>query len=201
MKSNATTVAAYLKTLPPDRREAIETVRRAIREHLDRNLRECMQYGVIAYCVPHEGKSGWPHGHHTNPKLPLMYMGLSSQKNDMVVYMLCLYQNEPMRAWFEKAWNAAVENGEAKKLHMEVSGAGCCLRFRKVEDLSLDVIGQTIRRVTVKKYLDNHIAALARMGKGPDGKPIKKAAGARMKKSAAQPRSRPAKAKIAGKGG
>ncbi len=166
MKSKATTVAAYLDSLPADRREAIETVRRYLLDNLDKDLQECMQYGVIAYCVPH---SVWPHGHHTRPELPLMYMGLSSQKNDMVVYMLCLFQNEPMRAWFEKAWKAT-----GRKSYLEVTGAGCCLRFKKVEELSLDVIGEAVRRLPVKKYLEDHAAFLARMGKGPDGKVVKK---------------------------
>ena len=159
MKSKATTVAAYLKSLPPDRRAAIEQVRRVILDHLDAGIEECMQYGVIGYCVSYKV---WPHGHHTRPELPLMYMGLSSQKNDMVVYMLCLYQNEPMREWFDKAWKAT-----GKKLHLEVSGAGCCVRFTKVEDLALDVIGETMRRMTVRKYLKHRVAMLERMGKGP----------------------------------
>lgn len=127
-----------------------------------------MQYGVIGYCV---SRKVWPHGHHTRPELPLMYMGLSSQKNDMVVYMLCLYQNEPMREWFDKAWKAT-----GKKLHLEVSGAGCCVRFTKVEDLALDVIGETMRRMTVRKYLKHRVAMLERMGKGPEGKKSKKTA-------------------------
>ncbi|MFA6044855.1 MAG: DUF1801 domain-containing protein [Phycisphaerales bacterium] len=164
MKSQATTVAAYLATLPPDRREAIETVRRVILANLDPNLQECMQYGVIAYCVPH---TVWPHGHHTRPELPLMYMGLSSQKNDMVVYMLLLFLNEPERTWFDKAWKAA-----GRKNYLEVTGAGCCLRFKKLEDLSLDVVAQAMHRMPVKKYLQDHIAMLAQRGKGPDGKPL-----------------------------
>ena len=168
MKSKATTVAAYLKSLPPDRRAAIEQVRRVILDHLDAGIEECMQYGAIGYCVSHKV---WPHGHHTRPELPLMYMGLSSQKNDMVVYMLCLYQNEPMREWFDKAWKAT-----GKKLHLEVSGAGCCVRFTKVEDLALDVIGETMRRMTVRKYLKHRVAMLERMGKGPEGKTSKKTA-------------------------
>ena len=171
MKSKATTVAAYLDSLPPDRKEAIETVRRVILDNLDPDFQECMQYGVIAYCVPH---SVWPHGHHTNPKLPLMYLGLSSQKNDMVVYLLFLLHNKPEREWFEKVWKAT-----GRKLFIEVSGAGCCLRFKKVEDLPFDLLGEAMRRMPVRKYLEDHVAMLARIGKSPDGKPLKKGEDAR----------------------
>jgi hypothetical protein len=181
MKSKATTVAAYLDSLPPDRREAIQTVRRVILDNLDTDIQECMQYGVIGYCVPH---SVWPHGHHTNPKLPLLYMGLSSQKNDMVVYMLFLLHNKPQREWFDTAWKAT-----GRKNYLEVTGAGCCLRFKKVEDLSFDVIAEAMSRMPVQKYLADHVAMLARMGKGPDGKPLKSEAKKPARKSTARAKS------------
>src|SRR6185436_13972843 len=136
MKSKAATVEQYLASLPADRRAAISTVRQFMLDNLDKDFQECMQYGVIGYCVPH---SVWPHGHHTNPKLPLMSMGLSSQKNDMVVYMLFLLHNKPEREWFDAAWKAT-----GRKNYLEVTGAGCCLRFTKVEDLSLDVIAEAM---------------------------------------------------------
>jgi hypothetical protein len=128
-----------------------------------------MQYGVVAYCVPH---SVWPHGHHNNPKLPLMYMGLSSQKNDMVVYMLFLLHSQPERAWFDAAWKAT-----GKKSHLEVGGMGCCLRFRKLEDLSLEVIAEAMRRMPVTKYLENHAAMLSRLKRKPGKEPAKKGRG------------------------
>ncbi|MBX3357525.1 MAG: DUF1801 domain-containing protein [Phycisphaeraceae bacterium] len=179
MKSTATTVAAYLDSLPPDRREALLAVRRVILDNLDDDLQECVRYGVIGYCVPHRI---YPPGHHTRPELPLMYMGLSSQKNDMVVYVLFLLHNTPMREWFDKAWKKA---GVGKKLHLEVSGAGCCLRFKKVKDLSLDVIGEAMRHMPVKKYLEDHAAMLTRLRRKPSAKGKKTGAGraAKAKKS------------------
>jgi len=194
MKSNAATVEQYLASLPEDRRAAISTVREFILDNLDaKNLQECMQYGVIGYCVPH---SVWPHGHHTRPELPLMYMGLSSQKNDMVVYMLSLFQNEPMRAWFEKAWKAT-----GRKSYLEVSGMGCCLRFKNLEDLSLDVIGEAIRRLPVQKYLEDHVAMLARRGKGPDGKPLEKSGGVAANAKSASPKRKTATKRAGAKRG
>ncbi len=176
MKSNATTVKEYLASLPEDRRGAIEAVRKVILKNLDKTFEECMQYGVVAYVVPH---SVWPHGHHAKPELPLMYMGLSSQKNDMVVYMLCLFQNEPMREWFEKEWKAS-----GKKSYLEVTGMGCCLRFKKLEDLSLDVVAEAMRRMPAKKYLEDHVLMLAGRGLGPDGKKLKGEVGTAPKKTA-----------------
>jgi hypothetical protein len=185
MKSTATTPNAYLASLPDDRRAALETVRKVILKNLDPVMEEAMVWGVIGYVVPH---SVWPHGHHTNPTLPLMYMGLSSQKNDMVVYMLHLLHNQPERAWFDAAWKAT-----GKKNYLEVTGAGCCLRFKKVEDLSLDVIAESMRRMPAKKYLADHVATLARVGKAPDGKKLKAGEAAKGGKPAKQTVKRAAK--------
>jgi hypothetical protein len=187
MKSDVATVPEYLASLPEPRRAAVSEVRRFIRGKLGKDFQEVMQYGVIGYCVPH---SIWPHGHHTRPELPLMYMGLSSQKNDMVVYMLFLFQNTPMRQWFDKAWTAT-----GRKLHIQVGGAGCCLRFKKLGDLSLDVIGQAIDRMPVDKYLKDHTDMLASIGKGPDGKPLKKkVTGKAAARAAAKPTAKTAPA-------
>jgi hypothetical protein len=165
MKSNAATVEEYLASLPEDRRDAISAVRKYVLGKLGKKFRECMQYGVVGYCVPH---SVWPHGHHTRPELALMYMGLSSQKNDMVVYMLFMQHDTAMREWFDKAWKAT-----GKKSYLDVGGMGCCLRFKKLEELSLDVIGEAIERVPMKKYLADHALMLARIGKVPGGKAMK----------------------------
>ncbi|MFO0858389.1 MAG: DUF1801 domain-containing protein [Phycisphaerales bacterium] len=199
MKSKATTVPAYLKTLPPDRRDAIEKVREFVREHLDEGIVECMQYGVIAYVVPH---TVWPHGTRTHPELPQMYMGMSSQKNDMVVYMLFLYENERERVWFDKAWKAT-----GKKLHMKVAGMACCLRFKKLEELSLEVIGEAIKRMPVKKYLEDHVGMLERIGRVPGDGVVKKSVGnrrkgdAKTKSATSVTKKKLAKKKIAAKRG
>src|SRR5436309_14015510 len=84
--------------------------------------------------------------------------------------MLFLLHNEPERKWFDTAWKAS--GGAGKKNYLQVTGAGCCLRFKKLEDLSLDVIAQAMGRMPVKKYLEDHVARLARLGKGPDGKKL-----------------------------
>lgn len=164
VKSSALTVNDYLASLPSDRRAMLNVVRRHILASLDRKqFEERMQYGIIGYCVPH---SIWPQGHHTKPELPLMYMGLSSQKNDLVVYMLFLLHNKPEREWFVNAWRAS-----GRRAHLEVGGMGCCLRFRKVEDLSLEVIAEAIGRVPLDTYRNVHAEMLAKLGKRPGNKP------------------------------
>ncbi len=193
MKSTATTPAAYFASLPEDRRVALEAVRKVILANLDKTFEETMLYGVAAYVVPH---SVYPPGHHTNPKLPLMYMGFSSQKNDMVVYMLMLLHNTPERERFEAAWQAT-----GRKNYLEVTGMGCCLRFKKLEDLSLDVIAQTMRRISAKKYLEDHAAMLASRGLGADGKKVKGGEAGAVKKVAKKKTGKKAATKVGKKVG
>jgi hypothetical protein len=171
MKSKATTVKAYLASLPADRRQGIEAVRKVIRANLDTHYEESMLWGMIGYAVPHRV---WPHGYHCDPSKPLMMAALSSQKNNLTVYLMSVYGDKAERAWFQKAWAKT-----GKKLNM----GGCCIRFTKVEDAALDVIGEAIRRTPAKAYIERYVQTLAGTGRGPDGKKLKPAAG---KKKAAK---------------
>lgn len=146
MQSKAKTVAEYLKELPADRREALEAVRKVILKNLDKDYQEGMGYGMMGYSVPH---SIYPDGYHCDPKQPLPFAGLASQKNHMSMYMMCHYNNTGEEGWFRREWDKAVKAGRAKKLDM----GKCCIRFKKVEDLALDVIGEAIRRVPVKEFI------------------------------------------------
>jgi hypothetical protein len=88
MQSRAPTVDAYLRSLPEDRRAAISAVRNVILENLDASYEEGMQYGVIGYYVPHQV---YPKGYHCDPKQPLPFAALASQKNYMSLYLMSVY--------------------------------------------------------------------------------------------------------------
>lgn len=91
MQSKATTVSAYLSSLPTDRRAAIETVRRVILANVDGDIEEGMQYGAIGYYVPHNIFAA---GYHCDPSQPLPYIGLASQKRFMALYVYCSYMGD-----------------------------------------------------------------------------------------------------------
>ncbi len=141
MISKASTVKEYLDELPDDRRKAISTVRAVIRKNLGKGYKEGMQYGMIGYFVPH---SVYPDGYHCDPKQPLPFASLASQKNHMAIYLMCIYSSREHETWFRKAW---AETG--KKLDMGKS----CVRFKKIENVALDVIGEAIARVPVADYI------------------------------------------------
>ncbi len=149
MQSKASTVAEYLKSLPPDRRAAIEAVRKVILENLDSDYVELMSYGMIGYAVPH---SVYPGGYHCDPTQPLPFAGLASQKGHMSLYLMCVYGDEAAHAKFRKAWEAT-----GKKLNM----GKACIRFKRIEDVALDVVGSTIKSMPAKAYIRRCEAAIA----------------------------------------
>ena len=132
MQSKATSVEQYLSELPEDRRNALRTIREVILQHLPTGYAEGMQYGMIGYFVPH---SRYPAGYHCDPRQPLPFGGLASQKNHMAVYLMGLYGNSAAEKSFRAAWAKT-----GKKLDM----GKCCIRFKRLEDLPLDVLGDTI---------------------------------------------------------
>jgi Domain of unknown function (DU1801) len=148
MQSKATTVEQYLAELPADRREAISTIRKVILENLPKGYEEGMLYGMIGYYVPH---SLYPPGYHCDPRQPLGYACLASQKNYMSLYLTCVYCDEADGGWFRDAWTKA-----GKKLDMGKS----CVRFKTLDDVPLKVVGQAIKRMPVKKFIEFYESAI-----------------------------------------
>lgn len=186
MQSKAATVAAYLAELPAERRAIVEAVRAFILKNLDNHYVETMQYGMIGYAVPH---SVFPPGYHCDPKQPLPFAALAAQKNFYSLYLMGLYCGcgtdlapgalTPEAAWFHDAWAAAVAEGRAKRLDMGKS----CVRFKRLEDIPLDVIGKAIKRCPAKVY----VAYYTQMLENRD-KPAQKSKAAAKKKAKAKPR-------------
>ncbi len=148
MQNKSINVDSYLKALPQDRREALEAVRAIILANLDHDYEEGIQYRMISYYVPHRI---YPKGYHCDPRQPLPFVSLASQKNYMSLYMMCLYAGgQPdspgalLSNWFHEAWAKT-----GKKLDM----GKACIRFKKIEDLALEVIGEAIRRVPATVYI------------------------------------------------
>lgn len=188
MQSKPTTVEQYLAALPEDRRVAIAAVRDTILKNLDKEYQETLQYGMLGYSVPH---SVYPAGYHCDPRQPLPFAALASQKGHMSLYMMGLYcgcgdgdgDNEQTR-WFKESW---LRTG--KKLDM----GKACIRFKKLEDVPLEVIGEAIRRIPARTYIARYEEVL-KQTKGAGA--AKKAAAQKpaTKKSAApeKPATKPA---------
>jgi Domain of unknown function (DU1801) len=142
MQSKAKTVKEYLNELPEERRDAIEAVRKVILKNLPKGYEEVMD-GMICYVVP---LKLYPAGYLDNQKTPLAYVGLASQKNNMAVYLTNIYyeRDKALHEWFHKAYKAS-----GKKMDIGKS----CVRFTKLENLPLDVIGQAVAKTPVKEFI------------------------------------------------
>ena len=151
MKSDAATVEEYLASLPEDRRDALEAVRAVVLEHLPDGYEENMQFGMIAWVVP---LSRYPD---TYNKQPLALASLASQKRHLALYLNNVYSEKTTREWFTSAYAAS-----GKRLDMGKS----CVRFKRLDDLPLDVIGQAIARTSVDDFLALYEAARRKTKRG-----------------------------------
>ena len=138
MQSKAATVDEYLSELPDERRDAIGKVRQTILDNLPQGYEEVMNWGMITYQVPLETCPDTYNGQ------PLMYAALASQKNHMAVYLTGIYMSEEARSRFEAAYKAT-----GKRLDVGKS----CVRFRKLEDLPLQLIGESIASEDVEGFV------------------------------------------------
>ena len=137
--STPASIKEYLNCLPEDRQKALTVVRNLIIKNLPAGYKEVIKQGMISYVIPLERYPDTYNGQ------PLAIVSLTSQKNYMSVYMMCVYGSKEMKDWFIKEYQKT-----GKKLDIGKS----CIRFKKAEDLALELIGEAIQKVPVKKYLE-----------------------------------------------
>jgi len=146
MTSDAKTVDEYIAGLPEDRRDAIQTIRDVILKNLPEGYEEGMLYGMIGYYVPH---SIYPQGYHCDPSKPIGFVSLASQKNHMALYLMGVYGEEQEREWFESEW---------RKTGLKLDIGKSCVRFKKLENLPLELIGAAIARWPVERTVAMYAA-------------------------------------------
>ena len=154
MQSKSKSVEEYMAALPEDRREAMAAIREVILKVLPKGYEEGMQWGMPSYFVP---LSAYPVGYNCQPDQPLPFVGFASQKNHMVFYGFCIYMDEELKNRFVADWEKT-----GKKLDMGKS----CVRFKKLEDVPLKVIGDAVKRVPMKKYIKQYEAQLQQTAAG-----------------------------------
>ena len=148
MQSKATTVADYLKSLPTDRRAIVEALRSAMKKHLPKEIEEGMNYGMIGWYVPHRI---YPNGYHCNPKQPLPYAGLASQKNYVSLYLFWTYENSEAEKWLRAEWTKG-----GRKLDM----GKCCIRVKSLDEVPLDVVAEAVKRMPYDAFVSWYVSML-----------------------------------------
>ena len=151
MISTASTPDEYISGLPDDRKAALTAIREAVNERIDPGFKEAMGYGMMGWVVPH---SLYPAGYHCDPKQPLSYMGIASQKNFISIYSMCLYSDNDLLDWFRSEW----PKHSSKKLDMGKS----CMRFKKLDDVPLKLIGELASKFTPQQWIEMYESVLKR---------------------------------------
>ncbi len=145
MQSKATTVEDYIKELPKERQEVITKLRKEIKKNLPKGFSEGMGYGMMGYSVPH---SLYPAGYHCDPKQPLPFMGIASQKHFIAVYHMGVYADPKLLKWF------SVEYAKAGvgKLDMGKS----CIRFKKPGNIPYKLIGELASKLSPRQWIEQY---------------------------------------------
>lgn len=145
MQSKATTVDQYIAEIPAERQKAMQELRKVIKKNLSKGFQESMNYGMIGYVVPH---SKYPNGYHCNPKDPLPFMNVASQKNSINIYHMGVYADPKLLKWFQEAHAKA----SSKKLDMGKS----CIRYKKPEDIPVKLIGELAAKMSMEEWIEKY---------------------------------------------
>lgn len=149
MQSKAKTPQQYIDELPDDRKEVISKLRRTILDNLPKGFEEGMGYGMLGYVVPH---SKYPDGYHCDPKLPLPFISLASQKNHIGFYHMGIYSDPELMQWFTAEYPKHVSG----KLDMGKS----CIRFKNMNKIPYELLGELVRKVTPDQWIARYEAVI-----------------------------------------
>lgn len=183
MQSKAGTVAEYLDGLTPDRRAIIERVLAVVKKNLHKDFEVGMQYGMIGFYIPHKV---FAPGYHCDPKQPLPFGGLASQKNHCSLHLMALYQDGQLYQHFVAEW---------KKSNKKLDMGQCCIRFKTADDLELDLIGRTIKSISAQDYIDEYVKVMDTRKSGTGAKASPSAKKKATKKTAQKSTKAPVKRK------
>lgn len=149
MQSKAKTPDHYFAELPQDRQPVMVELRKVIKKNIPKGFEEAMGYGMVGWCVPHKI---YPDGYHCNPKDPLPFMGMASQKNFIAVYHMGVYADPKLLKWFISEF----PKHSKSKLDMGKS----CIRFKKMDDVPYKLIGELAGKMTVKDWVAKYESVL-----------------------------------------
>ena len=151
MPSKATTIESYINDLPEERKSAFLELRKVILKNLPKGFAEGISYGMIGYFVPH---SIYPNGYHCDPKQPLPFLSMASQKNFIALYHMGIYMNPSLMDWFTAEY--------AKRVKGKLDMGKSCIRFKKLDAIPFDLIGELVSKMSVDEWIACYEKALKR---------------------------------------
>ena len=143
MQSAAKTVSEYITAIPEEKRVSFTKLRDSILKNLPQGFVEEMSYGMIGYVVPH---SLYPDGYHCNPKLPLPFVNIASQKNFIALYHMGIYANPALMEWFITEY--------PKHTNLKLDMGKSCIRFKKIDQIPFDLMAELARKMSVEDWIE-----------------------------------------------
>lgn len=155
MTSDAKTVAEYIASLDPERKAVVAKIHDTLLNNLPRGVEAGIQYGMLGYFIPH---SVFAPGYHCDPKQPLPFMALASQKQSVNLYHMALYTMPDVLEWFRQ---------EYAKTGLKLDMGKSCIRFRKLDHIPYGLIARLARKITVQEYIKIYTETLDTRTKKP----------------------------------
>lgn len=149
MTYDAKTPEDYISQVPEERQDALKKLRKTINDNLPKGFKECINYNMIGYVVPHDI---YPDGYHCDQKLPLPFMSFASQKNSINFYHNGIYANPELHDWFIKEYPKHCK----RKLDMGKS----CVRFKKIDEIPYELIAELVKKMSVEQWISIYESAL-----------------------------------------
>ena len=143
------TITEFLEALPADKKAAVKKVRDSIAKNLPKGFAETISSGFISYSVPH---SLYPAGYHCDPKQPLPFISIASQKNFIAVYHMSLYSDPKLLKWFTSEYPKHAKG----KLDMGKS----CIRFKKTDDIPYQLLSDLAGKITPQQWIKQYESVL-----------------------------------------
>lgn len=139
------TLTDYLENISEERKPIINKLRKVIKNAMPSGFEECLSYKMIGYVVPFKT---YPNGYHCNPKLPLPFVSLASQKNFIALYHMGIYANTEIYDWFVAEY--------PKHCKYKIDMGKSCIRFKKMEDIPFDLIAELMKKYTVEEWINTY---------------------------------------------
>jgi len=149
MQYNATSPEDYISQIPEERKEPVRKIRKVIQDNLPKGFEEGILYKMLGFYVPH---SVYPDGYHCNPKDPLPFINIASQKNFIALYHSGLYAKKELYDWFVAEY--------PKHCKYKLDMGKSCVRFKKIEDIPYDLIAELATKMTVNEWISIYESAI-----------------------------------------
>lgn len=141
-------VENYIEQLPEDHATPIRKLRQSILANLANGFEEEMSYGMLGYVVPHKI---YPDSYHCDPKKPLPFMNLASQKNFIAVHHMGMFADKALLDWFVSEY--------PKHCKYKLDMGKSCVRFKKMEDIPYELIGELCSKMSIEQWIETYESA------------------------------------------